>query len=579
MIDHDKLRALVDFARAELEDPPAIPELAEAHLTRRVWQTRNAANVSALCFASLALAELGDPLAADAVLALEGHARELDGHALTPRALAQSLAELMLLGGADAVPTAAKLATSSSTCVRLAVAQGLQRMRSDEDAKHTLFRLAGDAQPLVRDAAKRSLGGEGPPPWFGIFPRDPLASRNAKEAAELGPPLRRALELEAQGYPSDEERDELGRVLDSLPDDLALPIVRRSFGRMMLSHVVTLRRFLKAPDTHAEALELLHQRLLAGDVMFADGLQVIASELPVPQRASLARCAITKLRESDFSTHFFVEKILVAAAPGAIDLDEVIGAALETNHLLLTRAACTLLRDPQCELGDAPKRLFPMMEASDQGPITVAARERFMTHPTAGAAALARRWLRSRVVEQQAFALRVLTAEGDAATMIDEAFASPRLRGAVFSDDRLLTSILSRSREILVSAELTAAELVCVLRVLGRAPMSEEEAAAIRARMALATPKERAEMVMELPAEQFAAECVRTLEHVTQAWCETPNDHDATELLMKVLFRLPAENALRRLREIVAATDHPDILRHGLAMIRFLARNESTEEG
>jgi len=134
----------------------------------------------------------------------------------------------------------------------------------DAEAAQIVFSLAKDEVGAVRKSARDALGGVAPPAWAALFPRDPLASRPAAEAAALRGPLDRAAELlDMQGM---SDAEPLATAIAELPDDLAMPI---------------LDRFLRIPyGLHAKGAGALLERWVTGD---ADGARLFAWLEEIPE--------------------------------------------------------------------------------------------------------------------------------------------------------------------------------------------------------------------------------------------------------------------------------------------------------
>lgn len=214
--------------------------------------------------------DTGDPRLLDAALELAGDA---EGNRFWEHDFA-GLAEQLLPHVAEITNAVRDCARSSSDSLRASTAKALgpRALRSmkgkgderDAEAAQIVFALAKDEVGAVRKSARDALGGVAPPAWAALFPRDPLASRPAAEAAALRGPLDRAAELlDKQGMG---DAEPLASAVAALPDDLAMPI---------------LDRFLRVPyGLHAKGAGALLERWVTGD---ADGARIFAWLEEIPE--------------------------------------------------------------------------------------------------------------------------------------------------------------------------------------------------------------------------------------------------------------------------------------------------------
>lgn len=259
------------------------------------WQRADHDEIAASLLEDAALLALdvaidtGDPRLLEAALEL---AEDAEGDGFWEDDFA-GVAEVLLPHVAAITNAIRDCARSPSDSLRESTAKALgpRALRSmkgtgdehDAEAAQIVFALAKDEVGAVRKSARDALGGIAPPAWAALFPRDPLASRPAAEAAALRGPLDRASELLDKQDMGDAEP--LASAVAELPDDLAMPI---------------LDRFLRIPYAlHAKGAGALLERWVTGD---ADGARLFAwlEEIPEGSRdGDGARIGALLARRSD----------------------------------------------------------------------------------------------------------------------------------------------------------------------------------------------------------------------------------------------------------------------------------------
>ncbi len=222
LLDADRAIRLVEDATALRRSFPELDDI-------RLEMVLSKLPLDAALFALETAADTGDPRVLAAALDLAIARRD-------PTRLEHELASIaqVILPNITAVDNGVRdCARSKSSELRAYTAMGLgeRALRSmrgegdevDAEAASIVFALTKDEDSFVRKCAREALGGAAPPAWAPFFPRDPLATRPAAEAAGLRGPLDRAAEALEKGVY--EDATPLAEAIAELPDELAGPIL------------------------------------------------------------------------------------------------------------------------------------------------------------------------------------------------------------------------------------------------------------------------------------------------------------------------------------------------------------------
>jgi hypothetical protein len=347
---------------------------------------------------------------------------------------------------------------------------------ADAEAAQIVFALARDEDGWVREGAREALGGAAPPAWAPFFPRDPLASLPAADAARLRGPLDRTAALldKVDGL----DVSALAAAIDELPDALALPL---------------LEAFVRIPSVmRAKGAEALLERWTRCD---ADGARLLAWLQRPPRdaygdgkrlgaalaRRSSADAAAIGLRVARLILGMDEERHVDQLSLAEEMLKESWPADADPTPLLEL-----LVGAPLAEAGDGDPELPPIHDLGIPPLVALAVARGFAVEPTrevlihAVLAGFPGRWCRWRVAVAH-FALEV----GD-----------PRLRAHA---------------ETLIRSDSTPAELGWALRYLvngGHDPARDPEPAEIL-RAASLDPRLRAAMIEESHLRVDAREPLR----------------------------------------------------------------------
>lgn len=202
-----------------------------------------------------------------------------------------ALGALIARAGPDA-PAVVKLATSAEASERLLVAEHVPLATPEGVAR--VAALLGDADPDVREAARRRLPSHRTPWWSAAFSQDPLPFLAPGQESELEPVLRAIVEHFESGEGG------LGPLLGALaelPTPLLFDVATRSFaadrGSLALAGLVAAR-----PGGTGVAWELLAGVRWLFQVFRADAIGLLAGQSP-EENAEIALRFIDLLLEAE----------------------------------------------------------------------------------------------------------------------------------------------------------------------------------------------------------------------------------------------------------------------------------------
>lgn len=435
-------------------------------------------------------------------------------------------------------------AGSRSSCLRACTARGLgeRALRSmrgespdgedetDAEAAGIVFALTKDEDADVRAAAREALGGAAPPAWATFFPRDPLASMPAAEAARLRGPLDRAAEALEKGVLRDARP--LAEAVGELPDELVRPILdawirtRLVFGAKNVEPL--LQRWI-ALDPDGERTALWLRGMSGGSIDLEAGarLGAVLARRPPAEACAIALAVARILTEQghEFYVHLNAEALLARSWPDDADptplLELALGASLaeaagvprgepsvEVNEKLVAVALAHGTIDRLIEhlvvafVGGMPGRWARVHDAVS---------ERLLTFWDPRLRAHADVLLREGEGAPLTWALRYLTGAGHqpgvdqpVSDFIRDATHDPRLASAIASDEMLRKPAQDLLREQLAAGKLSPEGALAAAQMLferdDESSLRPAEWAALRrAREGLADPADRAFTVLLLP--------------------------------------------------------------------------------
>ena len=437
-------------------------------------------------------------------------------------------------------------ARSSSSFLRQLTAKGLgaRALRSlrgesaeadaevDAEAAGIVFALTKDKDADVRAAAREALGGAAPPAWATFFPRDPLATLPAAEAARLRSPLDRAAEALEEGVSKDAAP--LAEAIAELPDELATPIldawIRTPFSRRAENTTPLLERWL-ALDPDGERTVSWLRKLSSDDLDLESGARIgrLVKLLPTDHaRAIRLRVAAFLAEDDDHAPYgsMNAERLLEACWPDDADptplLELALGAPIAEAAALQEREEdAPPMSAVIAKLALAPATLEVLLESLVDAFLAgmpgrwqrvkheVEERVVAIAHPRLRAHAEA--LLREGEGAALTWALRYLTRGGHDPSVdppverfLEDAVRDPRLRAAMLKDGKLRAPANHLLRAQLTAGELPLDEVISVAASFhdasDEASLRPEEWAVVRrARVQIEDPVDRASAVGLLP--------------------------------------------------------------------------------
>ena len=435
-------------------------------------------------------------------------------------------------------------ARSSSRFLRQLTAKGLgpRALRSlrgesaeadaevDAEAAGIVFALTKDEDADVRAAAREALGGAAPPAWATFFPRDPLATLPAAEAARLRGPLDRAAEALEEGVSKDAAP--LAEPIAELPDELATPILdawmKTSRAAQAKGAEPLIERWLRL-DPEGERTEAWLRSMGDDNPMLESGARVgaLIKRLPVEQARAIGLRVAAFLTDDRAHPYgrMYGEGLLTACWPDEADptplLELALGAPIADAAALPDAEDASLANSTFVQLALAPATLEvllePLVDAFLAGLPGRWARLRYqvpdrlleVAHPRLRAHAEA--LLREGEGEALTWALRYLTSGGHDPSvdppverLLGDAAREPRLRAAMLKDRKLRAPADHLLRAQLASGELPPEEVITVAATFhdasDEASLHPEEWAVVRrARVQIEAPADRASAVGVLP--------------------------------------------------------------------------------
>lgn len=533
--------------------------------------------------------DTGDPrvLAAGLELATESVGVDHD-----PVDYAVAQAARVTLPAAPAITnTVRDCARSRSSSLRAATATGLgpRALRSmqgegdevDEEAAGIVFKLASDADSDVRKSAREALGGAAPPAWATFFPRDPLASRPAHEAAALRGPLDRAGEaLEGRIH---RDATPLVEAIAELPDDLATPILeawlREPLALRAESAEPLIERWLTIDADATRTIEWL--RAIGRDGGMSGGERLAAVLAGRPSAEVERFClpiAAERIRLSareQYRAENVADAILAVWPADAdpmpllelalgVPLEEAAGAP-EPDHDAGRNRLFKLALAPERSLGAALEALVAAFVDGCPGawtPARTGIAERLITvrHPRLRAYAEAQ--LRDEEGSRVAWALRYLTGGGHEpdrdpppAEILRSAARDPRLRAVMLRDASLRSAVHEDYRGALVAGELPAAEVMDLAISLRKANVELEPAEWTEVRRAREQLEHPLRALLALPGDDAWTDDDRVFVHaVLEA---RRDDRGLGPMLSQVLFKRPPEALVSLIQDWVVSAPDP----------------------
>lgn len=493
LLEQSVLIELVERAAKQLDAPDWDDVAVDHTLEHQLSHAAYVARASVFGFAGAAFAAARHPRLRWALRASRKRADGFDDFFLGEKELIYtSIERLLMLAGPDAVARAEPLLQSPIAGVRAAVARGLERYRDQPAAQALLETLCRDGELTVRATARKVLGPAAPVPWAGVFPADPLAAYAPARATELAQPLAAALEALERGPV--QRAEPLATALETLPDELAAPILDRAFASQLFWHEGLAARWLRLPQAAASLRRAVEQRPRDG-FMLVSWLGPVIFGLPAETHEALVRelalsFPVDVPREDGGTHHFQLEQLVVNAWPAAASLAPLLEAWLgcppreaaqrqpqpARADSRLGKLLGALLSDKKGCFGEAFDAALEALEAGWPGawaPLHHELRHALMHTRQARLRALAQRWL-SGTVEQTCFALLVLLQtnydegvdpprESLFAQVVDDA----RLRAAALTDYRLCTLLHPALRARLGAGTLTPQEAAAIASELG----------------------------------------------------------------------------------------------------------------
>jgi len=432
-------------------------------------------------------------------------------------------------------------ARSKSSFLRMYTARGLgsRALRSlrgespeaeaevDAEAAGIVFALTKDKDADVRAAAREALGGAAPPAWATFFPRDPLASRPAAEAARLRGPLDRAAEALEEGVRKD--AGPLADAIAELPDELVTPIldawIRTDFVLSAANVTPLFERWIDLdPSGERTAAWLMGMRGERVDLEAGARLGAVLARRPTEERRTIALRLARELPGLDSEHYARVMNIDALVANGwppeadptpllelalGVPIAEAAGTENEkTEHI------GTLVKLALDARSDVP--IEPLIDAFLTGMPGRWARlrhsleERLLATADPRLRAHAEALLREGEGAPLTWALLYLTGAGHeprldppVERLLANAARDPRLRAAMVRVESLREPAERALRAQLAAGELPHDEMFSLARSLlereGGSLSPEEWAVVRRARAALTSPRKRARMTALLP--------------------------------------------------------------------------------
>ncbi len=506
-------------------------------------ERRDLAVMTAMDAAHLALEtaiDTGDPRVLDAALELAAQREQWWGEEHFEDEIA-SAADVILPAITAIDNLVRSCARSKSSFLRMYTARGLgsRALRSlrgespeaeaevDAEAAGIVFALTKDRDADVRAAAREALGGAAPPAWATFFPRDPLASRPAAEAARLRGPLDRAAEALEEGV--HEDAGPLADAIAELPDELVTPIldawIRTDFVLRAANVTPLFERWIDLdPSGERTAAWLMGMRGERVDLEAGARLGAVLARRPTEERRTIALRLARELPGLD-SEHYArvmnIEALVAHGWPPEADPTPLLEVALgvpiadaagtedeEAEHIgTLVRLALGASSEMPIEpLIDALLTGMPGRWAR----VKHALQTRLLATPDPRLRAHAEALLREGEGAPLTWALRYLTGAGHDPLLdppverfLTDAARDPRLRAAMMGAASLRGPAERALRAQLAAGELPHGEMFSLARSLlereGGSLRPEEWAAVRRARAALTSPRKRARMAALLP--------------------------------------------------------------------------------
>lgn len=276
------LRRVLWFVQQERFD---VPEVEGARRHMRGWAVLDDTKSHLAAGAAALVGLSGDTTLLPELLQLLElvDARELD-HKDAHDAIGDALERLLALG-ATVTPEVLALARHEQLQIRLGLAYGLS---ADAKSFEALYRaLAQDPQSLVRQIARDALATFAEVAWWsGVFTADP--------ALHLGDPayseaIIRFAALAQQPTHSPKDKAELMRLLDALPDALALDVI----PRMVRTHIGETNAHLARMGRAEQGLAALIQLVTKERDLYISeaGVRSFVEAVPEARREATARAA------------------------------------------------------------------------------------------------------------------------------------------------------------------------------------------------------------------------------------------------------------------------------------------------
>jgi hypothetical protein len=509
LLPRDTLVAIAEQAIAELESPNARRRAhGEPHEIRRARELAEfGADASAIVAAAALLAEARDPIAARFVIASYPYDGYDDRFGADGEALATALELLVKLAGERALDAVKKLVLPGKTRVplpgRVSIASALAPHAARSEAvRELLYAMHADEDDRVRAEVRTALGGHAPPPWWGVFERDPLRSLSPEDARRLRKPLERALEIAGhERHEWKKEMPALRRAMRALPDDVAMPILTRLCLREGFFDRVLLRRWIVAKaDDDPNPIDLLF-RARGRDLETLLHPERVAAALDGAPRELRARIALRLFDTLTAGTResLPLAEVALALLPGDLDprepFERLAGCPAEraaddgkdASKREIGGAAWTLVRWLQLHerLGtllapalDAHARDFPRtwhdLGGAVEGALLATKDDRVRAY--------AERALAGSDDRATRFALLYLTGAGrdparDAPPeeLLESAIRSPRLRSVIAHDRTLGTRALGALSRELAGGRLGPSEIAASLETLRAAEVTLDD--------------------------------------------------------------------------------------------------------
>lgn len=204
---------LIDAYHDDAEDDPDNPD------HKRERSEVLGAALEALRFAAAAIDYLRDPALVSSLVDVMNNFEGWDLFSDSHDQVLSSAITAVIRAGASAREVR-DFASNREAAYRRAVAMGLSA--ASDEGRELLEELSTDADSNVRNAARENLAEVCEVPWWrGKFSRDPIAGLSPREVRRLKKPLEELAKL-LDGQPSEESMARVAKLLDKLPDAVAI---------------------------------------------------------------------------------------------------------------------------------------------------------------------------------------------------------------------------------------------------------------------------------------------------------------------------------------------------------------------